>query len=81
MAENTGTNIPTIPDIHVVPADGDSPDKQATIALLKGYTDDNGFHCPKCGETITDPNEAVQHLANELNKSLAQMSRALKKER
>ncbi|GAI83195.1 unnamed protein product, partial [marine sediment metagenome] len=29
-----------------------------------------GFHCPRCGVVITDPEKAIYHLAEEINKAL-----------
>jgi hypothetical protein len=45
-------------------------DLEATRGLIAMYTDKDGFHCPKCGMTTTDPQEAVLHLAEEINSAL-----------
>lgn len=48
----------------------DPGDWDATSALVDSYTQEDGFHCPRCPFTTTDPNEAVRHLAGEINKAL-----------
>lgn len=48
----------------------DEADIAATQLLLQIYTQDDGFHCPRCGVVITKPEEAVYHLAEEINKTL-----------
>lgn len=60
---------PTPPRVKLVRHDAGTPDANATIALLQAYSDDTGFHCPKCGQTITNPNYAIEHLAKEINAS------------
>jgi len=49
----------------------DEADIAATKGLLELYTQDDGFHCPRCGEVITNPEDAVNHMAEEINKALA----------
>jgi len=53
----------------------DQADVEATRALIMAYTDKNGFHCPVCGVTITNPEEAVYHIAEEANKALERLGR------
>ncbi|GAH69017.1 unnamed protein product [marine sediment metagenome] len=53
----------------------DEADVAATKAFLELYTQDDGFHCPRCGVVITNPEEAVYHLADEMNKALAHISK------
>ena len=48
----------------------DEADLEATRAMLQQYTQDDGFHCPRCGVVIVDPEEAIYHLAEEINKAL-----------
>jgi len=52
----------------------DPGDLEATRSLIQAYSDKDGFHCPKCGITITNPDEAVIHLGEEINKSIEQIS-------
>jgi len=51
----------------------DEADIAATRGLLELYTQQDGFHCPRCGEVITNPEDAVNHLAEEINKALARL--------
>ncbi|MBA7563520.1 hypothetical protein ES708_05179 [subsurface metagenome] len=48
----------------------DEADIIATNALIQQYTDKDGFHCPRCPFTTTNREEAVNHLAEEINKTL-----------
>jgi len=48
----------------------DEADIIATNALIQQYTDKDGFHCPRCPFTTSDREEAVNHLAMEINKTL-----------
>ncbi|MBA7554003.1 hypothetical protein ES705_46613 [subsurface metagenome] len=59
------------PRVQVTKQPKDEGDRIATIALLNQYTQKDGFHCPRCGVIITKPEEAINHLAEEINKSLA----------
>jgi len=49
----------------------DPRDAQITKALLDAYQQDDGWHCPKCGQVFTDPTPFAQHLIDELNRGLA----------
>lgn len=51
----------------------DAADLAATKALLEQYTQDDGFHCPRCGVVIKNPEQAVYHLAEEINKALERL--------
>jgi len=53
----------------------DPGDLEATRALILAYSDKDGFHCPRCGVTITNPDEAVEHLGEEINKALEQLGK------
>ncbi len=53
----------------------DEADREATKVLMDLYSDEEGFHCPKCGVTITNGDKAVLHLAEEINKALAHLKR------
>jgi len=53
----------------------DEADIAATKGLLELYTQPDGFHCPACGLVITNPEDAVNHLAEEINKALAHLAR------
>ena len=58
------------PRVEVTRESIDDADRAATIGMLERYTQPDGFHCPRCGEVITDPEEAVYHLADEINQAL-----------
>lgn len=49
----------------------DEADVIATRALIEQYTNQTGFHCPRCPFTTTDPEEAMLHMEEEINKTLA----------
>lgn len=49
----------------------DPRDAQITKALLDAYHQDDGWHCPKCGQVFTEPTPFAQHLIDELNRGLA----------
>jgi len=49
----------------------DPRDAQTTKALLDAYQQDDGWHCPKCGQVFTNPTTFAQHLIDELNRGLA----------
>lgn len=66
--------------VKLLPHRPGTPDGNATVALLQAYSDDNGFHCPRCGATITNPNYAIEHLAQEINASFAKLDSALKEQ-
>lgn len=53
----------------------DEGDRAATKILMDLYSDKDGFHCPRCGVTITDGDKAVAHLSEEINKALAHLSK------
>ncbi|MBA7610690.1 hypothetical protein ES703_17902 [subsurface metagenome] len=59
------------PGVTVTTENKEQADSVATQGLLAFYTQDDGFHCPKCGVVINNPEEAVNHLAEEINKALA----------
>lgn len=64
-----------LPRVSVSHDSGDEADLVATQSLLQHYTQDDGFHCPVCGVVIKKPEEAVYHLAEEINKSLDALGR------
>ena len=49
----------------------DEADIIATNALIQQHTDKDGFHCPRCPFTTSNREEAVYHLGEEINKTLA----------
>jgi len=63
------------PRVFVTRDPKDEGDREATIGLLRVYSDDDGFHCPVCNVTITNPDEAVNHLSEEINKAFDQLGR------
>lgn len=63
------------PRVEVTREPKDEADVLATKALLEQYTKPDGFHCPACGVVITNPEEAVYHLAEEINKALERLGK------
>ncbi len=53
----------------------DPGDLEATRALMQAYTDKDGFHCPRCNATFTNPDLAVEHLGEEINKAFEKLGR------
>jgi hypothetical protein len=60
--------------VRVIPLEEGTADTLATRLLLDAYSDDGGFHCPVCHITITEPNEAVEHLAEEVNAAMLKLT-------
>lgn len=58
------------PRVEVTRDPKDEADILATKSLIEQYTQHDGFHCPACGVVIKNPEEAVYHLAEEINKAL-----------
>jgi len=56
--------------VHLTREPKNIADRTTTQALIEAYTDKDGFHCPKCGKVITNPDKAVEHLEGEINKTL-----------
>lgn len=63
------------PRVEVTREPKDEADVLATKCLIQQYTQDDGFHCPACSLVIKDLEEAVYHLAEEMNKALDYLSR------
>jgi len=63
------------PCVEVTRKGTDMADMAATRGLLELFTQPDGFHCPRCGVVITNPEEAVNHLAEEINKALARLGK------
>lgn len=59
--------------VAVQKKDWNDADMAATRSLIETYTDKDGFHCPRCGATITNPEEAIDHLATEINKAMQEL--------
>ena len=63
------------PRVSVTKDAKDESDKMATKSLIELYTQDDGWHCPRCGEVFTDGDLAVSHLAEEINNALDKLGR------
>ncbi|MBA7538938.1 hypothetical protein ES705_31216 [subsurface metagenome] len=63
------------PRVEVTREPKDEGDILATKSLIEQYTQDDGFHCPRCGVVIKNPEEAVYHLAEEINKALDHLAK------
>lgn len=61
------------PRVNVSRGSGDEADAAATKALLDACTKEDGFHCPRCGVVITNPDKAIEHLADEINQAFASL--------
>lgn len=61
------------PLIEVTRTAQDEADVSATKAMLELYTHEDGFHCPRCSFTTKSPEDAVNHLAEEINKAFAHL--------
>lgn len=64
--------------VYAVPTRKESPDVTATMLLLQVYTDEKGFHCPKCGIIIPAMEQAVEHMAKEINTGLDSLAKLRK---
>lgn len=60
--------------VTVVKHPKDKGDVAATQMLMDLYCDKDGFHCPKCGETMLADDKAITHLTMEMNKSLSRLA-------
>lgn len=56
-------------------ADQSEQDALATKGLIEAYQTKDGFKCPRCPATFTNPDAFIEHLAEEINKSLANLKR------
>jgi len=63
------------PQVRVTKHPKNEADVAATKVLMDLYTQDDGFHCPRCGVVITNGDQAVAHLGEEINKALAQLGK------
>jgi hypothetical protein len=61
--------------VSVTKAPDDPADTEATRFLLESYSDSTGFHCPVCKATITDIEEAIHHIAEEINKAMTSLDK------
>ncbi len=51
----------------------DEADRAATKLLYEAYLVDGVFNCPRCGEKFPVPDEAMLHLIDEINDSMAKL--------
>lgn len=58
------------PRVSVTRTPKDEGDLIATNALIQQYTQEDGWHCPICGVVIKDRDQIVDHLAEEINKTM-----------
>ena len=59
-----------LPRVRFTREPKDEADIIATKALIEQYSDQDGFHCPRCELVIKDIEEAIKHLGEEINKTL-----------
>lgn len=85
---STGGRAPSLrqfkgnpPEIIVTDKVDNEAEVAATKLLLESYSKDGVFHCPRCGVVITDPKLAIEHLADEINKSMASLPAILASEK
>jgi len=50
-------------------------DALATKGLIEAYQTKDGFKCPRCPYSTTNTDEFIDHIAEEINKSLATLGR------
>jgi len=60
--------------VTVIKHPKDDADVATTKMFMELYCDKDGFHCPKCGETMLADDKAIIHLAMEINKSLDRLA-------
>jgi len=77
---STGGRAPSLrqfrgnpPEVTITNKVEDEADVAATKLLLESHSKDGVFHCPRCGVVITDPEKAIEHLADEINKAMASL--------
>ncbi len=63
------------PRVGITKHPKDEADVAATKVFMDLYTQDDGFHCPRCEVVITDGDKAVAHLAEEMNKALVHLGK------
>lgn len=63
------------PRVEVTRHPKDPADTLTTKAMISQYTQEDGFHCPACHAIIKDPEQAVYHLAEEINKAMEKLGR------
>jgi len=51
------------------------PDAQATKMLMDAYHQDDGWHCPRCEQVFTNPDEFAQHLIDEFAAGMAALAK------
>jgi len=56
--------------VTVTRESGNGADSIVTKGFIDLYTQPDGFHCPRCSAVITSYDEAVSHMADEMNKAL-----------
>jgi len=60
--------------VSVGTAEQSEQDAMATKGLIEAYQTKDGFKCPRCPATFTNPDDFINHLAEEINKSLASLT-------
>jgi len=63
------------PRVRITKHPKDEADVASTKILMDLYTQEDGFHCPRCGVVINDGDKAVAHLGEEINKALATLGK------
>lgn len=67
-----------MPRVEITKDKPNAADEAATRLLFESYTDEKGFHCPRCGETITNPDKAIEHLRDEINEAMTKLPTLLR---
>ena len=63
-----------IPLVFVTTSPKDEGDRAATESLLQQCLTEGVYSCPRCDFTTTSPEIMVNHLGEEINKSLARLN-------
>lgn len=63
-----------IPLVFVTTSPKDEGDRAATESLLAQCLDKGVYSCPRCDFTTTSPEVMVNHLGEEINKSIARLN-------
>lgn len=61
------------PRVSITREGASDADQVATKSILEAYSDIDGFHCPRCSATITNVEEAISHIADEINSALSEL--------
>lgn len=67
-----------VPLVRIEKGKPDPADVQATRLLYESNLVDGVFKCPRCGREITNPNDAIDHLKDEINETMTKLPSIIK---